>query len=101
MKVIFYNEITYIFLLMNGDFVWVYRTIYWGIWREYMTEDNEIQELRERLIKVETKIDMLMNQQPVTARSFIKDFSVGFVVVLGSILLISIISLVVKQIFFR
>jgi hypothetical protein len=66
-----------------------------------MIEDNEIQELRDRLIRVETKIDTLMNQQHEPARSFIKDFSVGFVVVLGSILLISIISLVVKQIFFR
>jgi hypothetical protein len=64
-----------------------------------MTEDNEIQELRERLIRVETKVDMLMNQQNVKGRSFIFDFTVGFVVVLGSILLISLIGLIVKYIF--
>jgi hypothetical protein len=64
-----------------------------------MTEDNEIQELKERLIRVESKIEMLMNQQNVKERLFIFDFTVGFVVVLGSILLISLIGLVLKYIF--
>jgi hypothetical protein len=65
-----------------------------------MTEDNEIQELRERLIRVETKIEILMNQQPEPARSFIYDFFVGFVVVLGAMLLVAIIAIVARQIFF-
>ncbi|QGQ98408.1 hypothetical protein EHS13_27730 [Paenibacillus psychroresistens] len=66
-----------------------------------MSEDNEIQELRERLTKVETKIEMLMNQQPEPTRSFIYDFFVGFVVVLGAMFLVAIIGLVARQIFFR
>jgi hypothetical protein len=56
-----------------------------------LIDEKEVQDLKERLIKVETKIDMLMNQQNVKERSFIFDFTVGFVVVLGSILLISVI----------
>jgi hypothetical protein len=49
-----------------------------------MTEDNENQELRERLIKVETKIEMLMNQHSEPTGSFIYDLFVGFFVVLGA-----------------
>jgi tetrahydromethanopterin S-methyltransferase subunit G len=66
-----------------------------------MTEDNENQELRERLIKVETKIEMLVNQQSEPTGSFIYDLFVGFFVVLGAMLLVAIIVLVARQIFFR
>lgn len=64
-----------------------------------MTEDNEIQELRERLIRVEAQVAMLMSPVPEKTRSFVYDFVVGFVVVLGAILLTGVIVFITKQIF--
>jgi hypothetical protein len=64
-----------------------------------MTQDKENQELRERLIKAKTQIEMLMDQRREPARSFIYDFAVGFVVVLGASLLVAIIIVVFNQIF--
>jgi capsular polysaccharide biosynthesis protein len=52
-----------------------------------MAEDQEIQALKERIIILETKIDML--SQSSKERPFLINVLIGFIVTLGFILLIS------------
>ncbi|NOV00287.1 hypothetical protein [Paenibacillus planticolens] len=56
-------------------------------------DDKEIQELKERLIRVETKVDMMINNSDVNERPFWVNFAIGFVVVFGVVILLGIIGM--------
>ncbi|TXK83461.1 hypothetical protein [Paenibacillus sp. N3.4] len=58
-----------------------------------MMDDKEIQVLKERLIRVETKVDMLINNNYVHERPFWVNFLIGFIAVFGVIMLVGIIGM--------
>jgi hypothetical protein len=62
-----------------------------------LAEDQEIQALKERLIRLETKIDMLT--QTSRERPFLMNVFIGFAVTLGFIMLMAFVLTLVPVIF--
>ncbi|OAS18905.1 hypothetical protein [Paenibacillus oryzisoli] len=57
-------------------------------------DEKEIQELKERMIRVETKIDMMINNKNVQERPFWVNVLIGFLVVfLGLVIFFLLVSL--------